>query len=141
MLITFFLLCIGIDLDKSHIREFWRPLGIDSVENPNELRPFERLEYLVETVPLLFFRGPILEMSNMMALQHEHGGKMNRGAMFDAMHSVYCYFSGNFISTDEHFTVLKENTDTQSYEGILSAKDYVSVHKRAYQMLRERQNT
>jgi hypothetical protein len=86
LVITFFLLCIGIDLDKSHIREFWRPLGIDSVDNPNELRPFERLDYLVENVPLLFFRGPILEMSNMMALQHEQGGKMNRGAMFDAMH-------------------------------------------------------
>jgi len=135
LVIAFFLLCIGIELDKSHIREFWRPLGIDSVDNPNELRPSERLEYLVETLPLLFFRGPILEMSNMMALQREYEGKTNRGAMFDSMHAVYCYFVDNFITSDTHFTLLKEHTNTQSYDGILSAENYVEVHEKAYQMI------
>jgi len=135
LVITFFLLCIGIELEKSHINKFWIPLGIDSVDNPSELRPFERLEYLVETLPLLFFRGPILEMSNMMALQREYGGKTNRGAMFDSMHAVYCYFSDNFITSDTHFTLLKEHTDTQSYNGIISAEDYVSVHKKTYDLI------
>ena len=71
----------------------------------------------------------------MMALQREHGGKTNRGAMFDSMHAVYCYFADNFITSDTHFTLLKEHTDTQAYNGILSAEDYVSVHENAYQMI------
>lgn len=135
LVLALFILCMGIELTNSHLTEFWKPTGVDSADDPFELRPFERLEYLVDSYPGLFTHGPLLEMANMMSIQRELGGKMNRGALFDAMHSVYCYYCGNTITMDDHFIELKNRTDTKSYEGIIISKDYVSVHNLARERL------
>jgi len=135
LVLASFILCMGIELSNSHLAEFWAPTGVDSTEDPHELRLFERLDYLVENHPILFTRGPLFEMANMMSIQHEIGGNMNRGAMFDAMHSIYCYYCGNAITEDAHFVEMKNRTDTKAYDGIIKATDYVSIHRMTYESL------
>jgi len=138
LVIGLFLLCMGVEISNSHLTMFWAPTGVDNADDPYELRPFERLEYLVDKHPLLFVRGPLLEMANMMSIQREIGGKMNRGAMFDVMHSVYCYYCGNTITEDPHFIEMKKHTTTKVYEGVIEAKHYVHLHKNAFEKMSEK---
>lgn len=138
LVLAFFILCLGIELDNSCLEKFWKPIGIDSINNPFELRPFERLDFLIEKMPQLFCKGPLMEISNMMAIQHELGGRTNRGALFDSMHSLYAYFADNFITADSHFIMLQKHSDMDAYGSILHAEKYVAVYVKAKRLLQLR---
>ena len=127
LILEFFFLCVGADLDNSPVREYWRPIGIDD--------PLDRLEYLVSEVPFAITRGPLIEMALMMNAQAEMDGSTNRGTLFDALHTIYCYYADNTISNDPHFTSLKDHTGNEIYDGIVSADKYVELLKTAHEQL------
>lgn len=127
LILAFFIACIGVDLDNTPVREYWEPQEIED--------PLDRLEYLVETMPIAIVRGPLMEMALMINSQAEMSGGTNRGTLFDALHSIYCYYSHNMISNDPHFTRLANHTGNAIYENIVRADKYVEMMKAIYEKL------
>lgn len=79
--------------------------------------PFERLEILISQYPNLFFRGPLAEMSLMMDMQSAQLRNANRGMIHDTLHTVYCYYSDNFITDDAHFQKLQKEKINKLFDG------------------------
>ncbi len=129
LILAFFIACIGVDLDNSPVREFWEPKGIED--------PLDRFEHLIETIPIALVRGPLIEMALIIYSQAEMSAGTNRGTMFDALHSIYCYYSHNTVSNDPHFTNLAAHTNNDIYRGIVWADKYVAMMKAAYVKLTE----
>lgn len=127
LILGFFVVCIGVDLDNSPVRDYWGAKKIDD--------PVERLEFLVEDQPIALVRGPLMEMALMMNAQIEMSGGANRGTVFDALHTIYCYYAHNTISNDPHFTKLPGHTKTKVYESIVRADKYLEMMKIAYAKL------
>ncbi len=75
LILTFFFVCIGLDLENQPIRDYWKEIGIDHSE------PFVRLYYLIEHNPRCFIRGPLAEMSLMVEHQAFVAGTPNRGML------------------------------------------------------------
>lgn len=90
--------CYGINFNQQMTENFWKKIGI---ENPND-----RISYVVEKIPDLFYRGPISNITKMILLQAN--SKSTRGVYFDALHSVYITYSDFYFSDDEHFNNLKQ---------------------------------
>lgn len=127
LILAFFLVCIGIELDITPVREFWKSSGVDD--------PFDRLEHLVRYEPLAIVRGPIIEMALMVQAQTEIENSANRGTLFDALHTIYCYYADNVISNDPHFTALRESKRFEIFGGIIPAEAYVKLMKDSYEKL------
>lgn len=119
LILVFFFLCIGVELDNSPIREHWKPSKIDD--------PFERLEFLIENSPKIFVKGPIIEMAIMMEAQAESSGSTNRGSIFDSLHTVYCYYADNVISEDGHFHKSPDSRDSGIFSRVVPASEYLKV--------------
>jgi len=119
LILSFFFICIGMELDNSPIRTYWKKIGIDD--------PFDRLEYIIKNTPLFIIRGPIAEMAVMMNAQVMMKNSTNRGSLFDALHNIYCYYADNTISSDPHFTSLKQVTGNKIYEGVVPTVDYLKI--------------
>ncbi len=127
LILTFFLVCIGIEPDNSAVEGYWESKGI--------VDPLERLNHFVTNEPLAIIRGPIIEMALMVHSQAKKGHSTNRGTMFDAMHAIYCYYADNFVSHDPHFVLLKELGGHEIYSRIISADSYLKLIREAIQLL------
>lgn len=119
LVFAFFFICIGLELDNSPVREYWKRIGLED--------PFDRLEYLIAECPHLFVRGPILESARMAHVQINGPNAKSRGLIHDSLHSVYCYYADHVISADEHFAYLKDSTDYFAFNRIIMAKDFGRV--------------
>lgn len=129
LILTLFMLCIGIELDNSPVRDFWQSTGLQATQ------PFERLEYLIETHSSLFVRGPLVEMMLMVEAQGHDVNMSNRGMFLDCLHTIYCYYADNVISADRHFLALKERNHGWMFDGIISAETYVALLNDSREML------
>lgn len=127
LILALFIACIGVDLDNSPVREFWDEKEIED--------PLDRLEFLVTSIPIAIVRGPLIEMALMITNQMGMVGGCNRGTLFDALHSLYCYYSHNTVSNDPHFTRLAQHTGNEIYDSIVCADKYVALMKTAYEKL------
>lgn len=121
LILAFFILCIGIELDSSPIQRFWEATGLTHEQ------PFERLEFLTSNHPELFVRGPIVEMMLMVEAQAHDTNSSNRGTIFDSLHTIYCYYADNVVSNDRHFLALKEKKLAWFFDGILPAESYLAL--------------
>lgn len=121
LILAFYLVAIGVDLDNSPIREFW------ATKHGDVSDPFERLEILISQYPKLFVRGPIAEMSLMMDIQSVRSRNANRGMIHDSLHTIYCYYSDNFITDDAHFLEIQAAKTSWLFDGIISAEKFVSM--------------
>lgn len=127
LMLAFFFICIGVELDNSPVRDYWQPKGL---EHPND-----RLEYLIKNEPYSIIRGPIIEMALMVAAQTEMDNSNNRGMLFDSLHAIYFYYADNVISNDQHFSILKERKKSEVFNGVVSASNYIELVKKSYEML------
>lgn len=121
LIYVFFMVCLGIDLDNSPVREFWSPIGIAANE------PFERLDFLIQNYPKFFVRGPIAEMTLMVEQQTTVSNSANRGMLLDSLHTIYCYYSDNFVAEDSHFQELHEAKIDKLFDGIIPASKFVTM--------------
>lgn len=121
LILAFYLVAIGVDLDNSPIQEFW------ATKHGDVSDPFERLEILISQYPKLFVRGPIAEMSLMMDIQTARLRNANRGMIHDSLHTIYCYYSDNFITNDAHFLEIKAAKISRLFDGIIPAEKFVSM--------------
>ncbi len=119
LILAFYLVTIGVDLDNSPIQEYW------ATEHGDVTDPFERLEILIAQYPKLFVRGPLAEMSLMMDMQSARSRNANRGMIHDSLHTIYCYYSDNFVTDDTHFLELQASRIHRLFEGIISAEKFV----------------
>lgn len=103
MLFILYILCLEIDLDNSAINEFWKQKGIH--------KTFSRFEYLLHNYEILIYRGPFAEMALMAYIQISNGIKSNRGLFFDCLHCIYLPYVDFFITKDDHFKRLRENSN------------------------------
>lgn len=127
LVLGFLMVCVGVDLDNTSVRNYWATFGLED--------PSDRLDFLVECQPIAFVRGPLMEMALMMHTQTEMPGGTNRGAAFDAMHSIYCYYAHNTVANDSHFTKLAKYTGSEIYENVIRADRYVEMIKVAQRKL------
>lgn len=109
-ILTFFLVCIGMDLDKSVIRNYWKQKRIN--------HPLERLDYLVDEYPKYFVRGPIAEMTKMVEVQIKHENSKSRGLLFDCFHIIYAYYTDIFFTDDGHFAQYRNEIDHSAFKNI-----------------------
>jgi hypothetical protein len=121
LILAFYLVAIGVDLDNSPIQEFW------ATQHGDVSDPFERLEILISQYPKLFVRGPLAEMSLMMDMQSARSRSVNRGMIHDSLHTIYCYYSDNFVTDDAHFLELQAAGISSLFDGIISAEKFVSM--------------
>ncbi|CAA0144317.1 conserved hypothetical protein [Tenacibaculum maritimum] len=93
--------CYGINFNQKLTENYWSEIGIENLN--------DRIEYLVENMPDIFYRGPISNITKMILSQANT--KSTRGVYFDALHSIYITYSDLYFSDDEHFNNLKTSKD------------------------------
>lgn len=119
---VFFFVCLGMELDNTSVRRFWRKIRIED--------PIDRLEHLIAQHPYIFVRGPILQSAKMAHVQIDGPNSRSRGLVHDSLHSVYCYYADHVISGDDHFRDLRDSTDHTAFQRIIMAEDFAKVwHK------------
>lgn len=111
LIFTFFIVCIGFELQNSAVRNFWSEEGIDD--------PFERLDFIIEHYPTLMVRGPVLEMAIMAETQLQMENSKSRGLLHDCMHAIYCYYADNLLTSDSHFETLRDNAAHPVFDRII----------------------
>jgi len=111
LIFSFFIVCIGFELQNNAVRKFWDDKGLQD--------PFERLEFLIEKYPSLMIRGPILEMAMMAETQLKMENSKSRGLLHDCMHAIYCYYADNLITSDTHFESLRDDVDHPVFDRII----------------------
>lgn len=112
--VTMMILCYGIGLDQSTIENFWNGVA--------RLEPLGRLEYLLETYPNIFFRGPLANISRMIIQQSQN--KTGRGLYFDSLHSIYTTYCDLYVSNDQHFLDFKKtNHRDPNMSKVISVRD------------------
>ncbi len=112
LILIFFLLGIGIDLDNSKLRDYWA--------NPdNSLDPLERFEFIINNNPKIVFRGPTMEMSFMIYTQIVKLKKKSRGIVHDSLHTIYSYYADNLITNDNDFRELRESAKHPAFQQII----------------------
>lgn len=93
--------CYGINFNQRITENYWKAIGISNLN--------DRINYVVENMPELFYRGPISNITHMILMQaNTHS---TRGVYFDALHSVYITYSDLYFSDDKHFDNLKKIND------------------------------
>nr|WP_299173320.1 hypothetical protein [uncultured Allomuricauda sp.] len=98
--------CFGINFNHQITESFWVKTGIEDFN--------ERINYVVENIPNIFYRGPIANMTKMILLQANT--KSTRGVYFDALHSIYITYSDLYFSDDDHFNKLKTIQDPNMFK-------------------------
>lgn len=119
LVFIFFFVCIGMELDNTPIRNYWKNINIDD--------PLERFDWIIENKPTLIVRGPVLEMAKMAESQFISTNSSSRGLLHDCLHSVYCYYTDNILTGDAHFKLLKENEEHFAFKGIIMVDDFEEV--------------
>lgn len=110
ILITFYYLCLGIDITNDVINQYWDSLNIKD--------PIQRLMYISTNYPMFFQSGPIWVITNMVYFQSIHRKKINRGAIHDGLHCVYLPIIQRFITNDIQFKELKSIATRPFYQNI-----------------------
>jgi len=121
VILAFYILCIGIEMDKSLIRDYWKKLKIED--------PFDRLEYLISKYPLFFKRGPLVEMSYMIKTQISMQNSKSRGMLHDSFHVLYAYYADLFVTGDKHFKKFMTDIDDKAFKNIVLVEDIASKFK------------
>lgn len=111
LLFIFFIVCIGFELQNSVVSEFWNEKGIED--------PFERLDFMIQNHSVLMVRGPVLEMAVMAETQLQMDNSKSRGLLHDCMHTIYCYYADNVITSDTHFECLRDDVNHPVFERII----------------------
>lgn len=101
LLTIFIQLCLGLDIARNVIEEYWLRIKISD--------PIDRLTYLLEKFPDIASRGPFWNIANAILIQCEQLGKNSRGAFHDGLHSIYLPFVDVFLTNDNHFKALRDN--------------------------------
>lgn len=118
---VFFFACMGMELDNTPVRRFWKGIGLED--------PFDRLQYLIDQQPYLFVRGPIVQSAKMAQIQITGENAKGRGLIHDSLHSVFCYYADQVISGDRHFEDLRA-TDYPALRRIITAKEFGKIWTR-----------
>lgn len=111
LLFIFFIVCIGFELQNSVVSEFWNEKGIED--------PFERLDFMIQNHSVLMVRGPVLKMAVMAETQLQMDNSKSRGLIHDCMHTIYCYYADNVITSDTHFECLRDDVNHPVFERII----------------------
>lgn len=119
LVFIFFFVCIGMELDNTPIRNYWGKINIDD--------PLERFDWIIENKPMIIVRGPVLEMAKMAEFQFISANSSSRGLLHDCLHSVYCYYTDNILTGDDHFKLLKQNEEYFAFKGIIMVDDFKEV--------------
>ena len=103
ILFLLYIFCMEVELDSEPIKKFWIRHKKDDI--------IERLEYLLSNFEILVHRGPFVEMALMAYTQISQGVKSNRGLFFDCLHCVYLTYIDFFITKDDHFVKLRNDSE------------------------------
>jgi hypothetical protein len=115
IILILFIICVGAGLEEHVLENYWKGLGIDSTA--------ARFYYLFQNYETLIYRGPFAVMSQMVLTQLNAGAKPTRGIFWDALHSVYLVYCDYFLSTDNHFKLLRESSDHLNFQKIVILSD------------------
>lgn len=96
-------LCAEAEIENRTCKDFWRELEISSIEG--------RINYIVEEIPQVIWRGPFVLMAYMTQCQGNE--KFSRGLWFDCLHCIYITYVARFFSNDNHFRMLREEIPEQ----------------------------
>jgi len=121
LILLFFIICIGFELENSAVRDYWEKHGIDD--------PFDRLDFIIENHSQILIRGPILEMAKMAEVQVSAENAQSRGLIHDCFHTIYCYYADNLISGDAHFQALKDHNPHPAFERIILTQQIEKIWK------------
>jgi hypothetical protein len=115
LVFLFFIICIGVELQNNLLRAYWKELKIEE--------PFDKLDYLIDNYPMLLNRGPLVEMAKMADEQLKMSNSKSRGLLHDCFHAIYCYYTDNVITGDEHFKSLRKNEKDTIFSRILMTEE------------------
>jgi hypothetical protein len=103
LVIVFVLLIFifNLDIESSTVNSFWNNTNVDTSN------PTAKLTFFFEKYPLIFKRGPLLEMA-VMAYNQVMLGKTNRGLILDCYHMIYAPYVSWIVTGDEGFANLKQ---------------------------------
>lgn len=127
LVFIFFIVCIGFELQNSVVREFWIDKGIED--------PFERLDFIIQNHSVLMVRGPVLEMAMMAETQLQMDNSKSRGLLHDCMHTIYCYYADNVITSDTHFECLRDDVNHPVFERIIMVSQIQEIWELAMKKL------
>lgn len=111
LIFVFFFICIGFELQNEPLSQFW--------ELHKELDPVERFDYILSESPSLMVSGPILEMALMAKAQVSMDNCKSRGLIHDCMHALYSYYADYLLTGDEHFSKLRDETESEVFSQIM----------------------
>lgn len=103
------------DFNSQATDEFWNKADIDTNNHT------EMLIYFFEKYPLVFQRGPFLEMA-VMAYNQVKLGKTNRGLILDCFHMVYAPYVDWIVTGDEGFEKLS-NLESRYRQKLIHVKN------------------
>lgn len=115
MVVMFLQLCMGFDITKDVIDDYWHRKNIDI--------PIERLIWLVETHPNIIKMGPFWNIANVIYIQAIAHARSSRGALHDGLHAIYLPFIDAFLTNDNHFRTLRERSN-KDYKELYYSKVY-----------------
>lgn len=129
LILLFFIICIGFELENRALREFWEGYELDD--------PFERLDYIVEHNPKILIRGPLIEMAKMAEVQVSTRNSRSRGLIHDCFHTIYSYYADNLITGDAHFKDLRDNNPHSSFERIVLTEEIIRIWQHATEIMKK----
>ena len=130
LILLFFIICIGFELENSAVRDFWGKYGTDN--------PLKRLNRLIKKQPQILIRGPIVEMAKMAEIQISADNSNSRGLIHDCFHTIYCYYADNLITGDKHFQSLRDNTPHPTFERIIMTEQIEKTWEATMKMLKDK---
>ena len=130
LILLFFIICIGFELENSAVRDYWGKYGVGD--------PLKRLNRLIKKQPQILIRGPLLEMAKMAEVQISHKNSKSRGLIHDCFHTIYCYYSDNLITGDTHFQTLKDNNPHPAFERIIMTEQIEQTWEATMKMLKDK---
>ena len=127
LIFIFFILCIGFELQNNIVRDFWNEKGLEN--------HFERLDFIIANHSVLMVRGPVLEMAMMAETQLQMDNSKSRGLLHDCMHTIYCSYADNVITSDTHFEYLRNGVNHPAFEGIIMTSQLQKIWELAMKKL------
>ena len=127
LIFSFFIVCIGFELQNSAVKNFWDEKEIDD--------PFERLDFIIKYHPTLMIKGPVLEMAMMAETQFQMENSQSRGLLHDCMHAIYCYYADNLLTSDTHFEALRKGVAHPVFDRIIMTSQLQEIWEKANEYL------
>lgn len=114
ILLAFYILCLGAEMDSTPIKTYWQKIGIKE--------PIDRLNYAMNMYNDLILRGPFYQMA-IMVYHQTSIKKSNRGLFMDSLHSIYITYADIFLTNDDHFKTLREKDIHPNFSRLLHISD------------------